>query len=79
MAITCTPDALAASAACWTELSQRQLKGIQIYLLCSWINGVKPTCDPSSLADAAKCFISGIPETEMDAVIVYLLCQKANA
>jgi hypothetical protein len=79
MAITCTPDNLGSLASCWTALSQRQLKAIQIYLLCQINNGSKPTCDPSTLATAADCFTAGIPETEMDAVIVYLLCQWANA
>ena len=36
-------------------------------------------CDPSSLANAARCFSSCIPVGEMQAVITYLLCQLVTS
>jgi hypothetical protein len=35
-------------------------------------------CDPSSLANAARCFASCIPPGEFEAVKVYLICEFAN-
>jgi hypothetical protein len=35
-------------------------------------------CDPSSLANAARCFASCIPPGEFEAVKVYLICEYAN-
>jgi len=36
------------------------------------------SCDPSSLANAARCFDSCIPEGAQRSVKTYLLCQFSN-
>lgn len=51
---------------------------MQIVLLCKKLNGESMDCNANTLADEAKCYLASMSVTDMEAVIVYLLCQLVN-
>lgn len=53
-------------------------QAVKSYLLCNNPNAMAVNCDPSSLANAAKCFDSCIPPGEQLAVQTYLLAVIAG-
>lgn len=79
MATVCTPTALSSAATCFKGYGTPLLKAMQIALLCAKLNGETMDCDPDTLADEAKCYLASMSEADMEAVIVYLLCQLVNA
>jgi hypothetical protein len=76
MAQACDPQSLLTSAACQLGcLSSKQLKAIQVTLLCAILNGGPVmTCDPPTLLSNAKCLMCLEP-WQLDAIAIYLLCQ----
>lgn len=81
MALTCTPAALLAGAKCFDcGPIHKQHVAIQTYLLAqiAFNLGATTTTDPAALARLAKCMTCLTPK-QIDAVIVYLLCQLANS
>lgn len=74
MAISCSPDDLAAAANCFQCLTPKDQAAIQTYLLAIKAGG---SLDPHVLAEAARCFACYNPRAlaQMD---TYLLCQINN-
>ena len=79
MPTVCTPAAISSASTCFKGYSIPLLKAMQIALLCAKLNGQTMDCTPDTLADAAKCYLASMSEADMEAVIVYLLCQLVNA
>ncbi len=78
MATLCTPEALSTAATCFKGYGKPLLKAMQIVLLCKKLNGESMDCDANTLSEAANCYLETMTETDMEAVIVYLLCQLLN-
>ncbi len=79
MPTVCTPAALSTAATCFKGYGRPLLKAMQIVLLCAKLNDETMDCDANTLSEAANCYLETMTETDMDAVIVYLLCQLVNA
>ncbi len=80
MPTVCTPTALSSAATCFKGYGIPLLKAMQIVLICKKLNGETVTdCDPDTLADEAKCYLASMSLADMEAAIVYLLCQLASA
>lgn len=80
MATVCTPTALSSAATCYKGYDIPLLKAMQIVLLCHKLNGeTMVDCDPDALAEEANCYLASMSVADMEAAIVYLLCQLVNA
>lgn len=71
---TCTPSDLVAESKCFECLSEKEMLGVQTYLLAQIAAG---STDPSTLNEAAKCF-DCLSVKELLTMQVYLMCQIVN-
>lgn len=79
MAVECDADSLSTSSACWLCLTEKELRGIRILLLCNILNGVATDCNTQTLVNEA--YAAGyiqMGEKQQMAVETYLLCQFAS-
>lgn len=78
MATACDKASLTLAAACFTCLSEKQLRAIRIYLKCNQLNGVNVSqnCSPTALNTAATAagYLEMSVKQQM-AVETYLDCQ----
>jgi hypothetical protein len=74
MAISCTPQDLAAEAKCYCFADKRLSSSVMIYLLAQLAGD---TSTPAELARKSACFCIS-DQKSRDAVIVYLLCAIVN-
>jgi len=75
MPVTCTPASLADASKCYMNIPARVRKGIRIINFCAIANGTTPSCVVQDNITAAKCFIAGLSDEQLDAIETYLTCQ----